>query len=65
MCELSTASRECPVACASRQQCLSTEAEPPVFTTWDRIRRIDSVGVNGTLCLAAGISVDKVSRCPT
>jgi len=60
LCTLSDAARECPVACGSRQQCVSTEPDPPMFVSWDRIRRIESVGSNGTICLAGALTPEKV-----
>eukprot|EP00961_Rhodomonas_salina_P008558 116530-Rhodomonas_salina.3 len=65
LCTLSDAARECPVACGSRQQCVSTEPDPPMFVSWDRIRRIESVGSNGTICLAGALTPEKVTPAPT
>eukprot|EP00961_Rhodomonas_salina_P295859 3935833-Rhodomonas_salina.4 len=33
-----------------------------MFVSWDRIRRIESVGSNGTICLASGLTPEKVRR---
>lgn len=64
VCRLEAAAQQCPIACKSRQECLSSEESPEVFFSWDRIRKIEARGENGTICLHDQDSADAaVERC--
>ena len=60
LCKLPDVSAKCRLTCTPAQQCFQPTKKPDIFYAWDRVRRIDAVGANGTVCLSDAASKDKV-----
>lgn len=54
LCNLDSLKDNCRLSCPPSQECFTKTVDPKVYWAWDRIRRIDSVGTNGTVCLSDG-----------
>ncbi|KAJ1473026.1 hypothetical protein T484DRAFT_1837906 [Baffinella frigidus] len=54
----------CPVSCRSKQLCLTDWKKTDAHFIWDRIRRIEPLARNGTLCLSDDMTKqDAVAAC--
>ena len=54
VCLLQAAQRNCPLACAAVQECAVEEDDVPSFRIWDRVRRLEPMMPNASLCLGSG-----------
>lgn len=62
VCTSAEARTNCPQACASVQECFVVEEATPFFHVWDRVRRLEPLGSNGSLCLGSSVSRDEIVR---
>lgn len=49
----------CGITCPAAQECFQPRRAPKVYWAWDRVRLIDSVGSNGTVCFGDGTTKAK------
>jgi len=62
VCASEEARTNCPQACASVQECFVVEDFTPVFRVWDRVRRLEPMASNGSLCLGSSVPREEVLR---
>ena len=64
LCKLSSAARECPNSCKSKQECFERRVQPKRYFAWDRTRLFNGVTSNGTICLGSHLNrQDVLTQC--
>ena len=62
VCMSPEARTNCPQACASVQECFVIEEPTPIFHVWDRVRRLEPMASNGSLCLGSAVSREEIMQ---
>jgi hypothetical protein len=53
VCSLPKVKKACRLTCPSSHECFRTPVAPKTFYVWDRVRRVEAKGANGTICLSS------------
>ena len=66
VCENHLAMEGCATSCESKLECFEGVQTEQIYFAWDRIRRIEPVHTNGSVCLAQGLKKnDIIKACTT
>jgi len=60
LCLLDKARSECPLSCMARKECFNKREGKKARFAWDRTRRVDMQGPNGTICLSSSLQKEAI-----